>query len=134
MCCCKHIEIVSGMKKQRNRLFEHEGRRRTLKASMAGICVMLGLILLCGASIPVGTYLSNPEFMLHAGITGIIFLGVFFMQQSGEGHSKAMQAEVNEARSGARYLGPRIIHVDEMNEEELDHLHAYYQRLSDTKD
>jgi low affinity Fe/Cu permease len=122
------------MKEQRNRRFDYAGRRISIKGNLASISLPLGLILLCSAAIPVGTYLQTADFMLNAGITGIIFLSVFFIQRSGKRTSKAMQVEVNPTRRGARYLGSRIVHVEEMNEEELDHLHAYYQRLSDTKD
>jgi len=122
------------MKEQKNRLFEFTGRRVVLKAGMASLIVILALVLLWGAAIPVGNYLNNPDFTLNAGITGITFLTVFFIQRSGKGRSQALQAHVNQPVRGDRYLGPRIIQVDEMNEEELDHLHVYYQRLSDTKD
>lgn len=122
------------MKKQINRMFEDRERPVTLRSGLAGLSLTLGLILLYIISMPGWTSLNSPDFLLNAGITVFTFLSVFFIQQSGKVKPNVMQTASNPSLNRLRYLGLHIRHVNEMNERELDHLHAYYKRLSDTKD
>lgn len=122
------------MNEQGNRTFEHAAERVVSKGRMATVSICLGLILLLAAAEPIGRHSGAWAFMLHTGITGIAFLGVFLIQRFGQGHTETMQVEFSKRGRSARYLGRPIAQVEEMTEEELDRLHAYYQRLSDTKD
>ena len=119
------------MTEQRNR---YAGKLNIANGSMATLSLALVLILLWAAAAAAGTYLETWAFMLNGAITAITFLAVFLVQRSGKARSEAVQVEFNELKRGARYAGTRIVHVEDMNEAEIDHLHAYYQRLSDTKD
>jgi low affinity Fe/Cu permease len=122
------------MNEQGTRTFEHAARRVFTKRHMPTLSLCLVLILLLAAAEPVERYLGTLGFTLHAGITGLAFVSVFLIERSGKRHTEAMEVEFSQRSRRRRYLGKPIVHVEKMSEEELDRLHAYYQRLSDTKD
>lgn len=122
------------MKEQRNRLFEYAARLTDRKWKLATLSMAVVLILLLGPDRQPGGPLKSRELMLDAGITGLIFLTVLLIQKLSKVNSKDMLVEANPLRQEAGYSGAQFIRVEKMNEEELDHLHAYYKRLSNTED
>ncbi|HAO27936.1 MAG TPA: hypothetical protein DCQ68_10150, partial [Chryseobacterium indologenes] len=58
------------------------------------------------------------------------FLMVFLIQKTQNKDSKAIQIKLNELIASYEKASNRLVAIEDLTEEELDKLHAYYERLS----
>ncbi len=55
---------------------------------------------------------------------------VFLIQKTQNKDSKAIQIKLNELIASYEKASNRLVAIEDLTEEELDKLHAYYERLS----
>ena len=122
------------IRKQKIWWSEYAGKRMSLSRSLSTLLAAFALILLWGVADAVGRYQEAWAFALHTAVTCMTFLAVYLIQSSAKRRSADMQLEFSRLKQNARYIDNPLVHVEEMTDAELDHLHAYYQRLSNTKD
>lgn len=56
---------------------------------------------------------------------------VFLIQKTQNKDSKAIQLKLNELIAASRHASNRMVDIEDLDEQELDLLHKFYQRLSD---
>ncbi|MEO3406809.1 low affinity iron permease family protein [Mucilaginibacter sp. CAU 1740] len=56
---------------------------------------------------------------------------VFLIQKSQNKDSKAVHLKLNELLAAHEGASNRMVDIEDLTEKELDHLHSFYQQLSD---
>ncbi|MBZ4192578.1 low affinity iron permease family protein [Niabella beijingensis] len=99
--------------------------------SSAAFGIAAGVILVWGISGPVFGFSDTWQLVINTGTTIITFLMVFLIQKTQNKDSKAIQLKLNELIAASRMASNRLVDVEDLNEQELDTLHKYYQKLAD---
>ena len=90
----------------------------------------LAVVILWGVSGPIFKYSETWQLVINTGTTIITFLMVFLIQKAQNKDSKAIQIKLNELISSHGEASNRIVDIEDLTEEELDHLHKYYEHLA----
>lgn len=80
---------------------------------------------------PVFKFSDTWQLVINTGTTIITFLMVFLIQKTQNKDSKAIQLKLNELIAASRKASNRMVDIEDLDEEELDTLHKFYERLSD---
>lgn len=120
------------MSKKKQSAFEKAANKITQwTGSSYAFGIASGLILAWIVTGPIFHYSDTWQLVINTGTTIITFLMVFLIQKSQNKDSKAIQLKLNELIAASRHASNRMVDIEDMNEEELDTLHRFYQRLSD---
>jgi low affinity Fe/Cu permease len=84
--------------------------------------------LICG---PFFKYSDTWQLVINTSTTIITFLMVFLIQKTQNKDSIAIQIKLNELVAANASASNRIVDVEELSEEELQRLHAYYSKLAE---
>jgi low affinity Fe/Cu permease len=87
-------------------------------------------IVVWAASGPVFHYSETWQLVINTGTTIITFLMVFLIQKSQNKESKAIQLKLNELIAANRFTSNRMVDVEDLTENELDELRAFYAKVS----
>jgi low affinity Fe/Cu permease len=118
--------------KTRKNLFEHFSNWATqATGSSAAFILATTSIVLWLASGPVFHYSETWQLVINTGTTIITFLMVFLIQKSQNKDSKAIHLKLNELLASHEGTSNRMVNIEDLNEEELDHLYKFYIRLSE---
>jgi low affinity Fe/Cu permease len=120
------------MEKEKQSLFERVANRITqwTGSSMAfGIAVTLILVWIITG--PIFDYSDTWQLVINTGTTIITFLMVFLIQKTQNKDSKAIQLKLNELIAASKSASNRMVDIEDLEEDELDTLHKFYQKLSD---
>ncbi|MES2826804.1 MAG: low affinity iron permease family protein [Bacteroidota bacterium] len=121
------------MKKRQHNFFERVSNKIT---TWTGSPIAFGaaalIVILWIFSGPVFHYSDTWQLVINTGTTIITFLMVFLIQKSQNKDSKAIQLKLNELIAASRHASNRMVDIEDLSESELDILHKYYQRLSDS--
>ncbi len=98
--------------------------------SPAAFCAALLIVLVWGAVGPVFHYSEDWQLIINTGTTIITFLMVFLIQQSQNKDSVAMHLKLNELLAANRTASNRMIGIEELDEQDLREVAAFYVRLS----
>lgn len=79
---------------------------------------------------PVFNYSDTWQLFINTGTTIITFLMVFIIQQSQNKDTVAIHIKLNELIACQKKASNRLIDVEDLTEEELDVLKAFYVKLS----
>jgi low affinity Fe/Cu permease len=79
---------------------------------------------------PLFHFSDTWQLVINTGTTIVTFLMVFLIQRTQNKDALAVQLKLNEIVAAIQGASNRLIDVEDMNEEELARLHAYYQRLA----
>ncbi len=121
------------MKNIKENLFEKASTKITLLAgSSKAFATAFILILIWGVTGPLFGFSDTWQLVINTGTTIITFLMVFLIQKTQNKDSKAIQLKLNELIAASRYASNRMVDIEDLSEEELDMLHKFYQKLSDT--
>jgi len=88
------------------------------------------IVAVWGISGPVFHYSNTWQLVINTGTTIVTFLMVFLIQKTQNKDSKAIQLKLNELLAASRHASNHMIDIEELEESELDTLHAFYRRLS----
>ncbi|WP_114791031.1 low affinity iron permease family protein [Niabella yanshanensis] len=80
---------------------------------------------------PIFKFSDTWQLVINTGTTIITFLMVFLIQKTQNKDSKAIQLKLNELIAASRKASNRMVDIEDLDEEELDTLHKFYERLSD---
>ncbi|ROH95709.1 low affinity iron permease family protein [Chryseobacterium daecheongense] len=89
------------------------------------------IVVIWALSGPIFNYSETWQLVINTGTTIITFLMVFLIQKAQNKDSKAIQIKLNELIASHEKSSNRIVDIEDLNEEELDQLHTYYEKLSD---
>jgi low affinity Fe/Cu permease len=123
--------MESLMKKKTN-LFERFSNWATAATgSSAAFIIATSTVLIWAVTGPLFHYSETWQLVINTGTTIITFLMVFLIQKSQNKDSKAVHLKLNELLASHEGTSNRMVNIEDLTEEELDHLHKFYIRLSD---
>ncbi|NBA84841.1 low affinity iron permease family protein [Emticicia sp. CRIBPO] len=119
------------MKKKKS-FFENFANKITCwTGSSVAFGFALGIVITWLVTGPVFDYSDTWQLVINTGTTIITFLMVFLIQKSQNKDSKAIQLKLNELIAASKTASNVMVDIEDLDEEELDVLRKYYQRLSD---
>ena len=98
--------------------------------SPAAFCAALLVVLVWGAVGPVFHYSEGWQLVINTGTTIVTFLMVFLIQQSQNKDSVAVHLKLNELLAANRNASNRMIGIEELDEQDLHEVAAFYHRLA----
>ena len=87
------------------------------------------LVIVWAATGPFFQYSETWQMIINTGTTIITFLMVFLIQKAQNKDSKAIKIKLNELIAASEKASNRIVVIADLTEEELDHLHKFYEEL-----
>jgi low affinity Fe/Cu permease len=79
---------------------------------------------------PMFHFSNTWQLVINTGTTIVTFLMVFLIQRTQNKDSLAVQLKLNELVAAIQGASNRLIDVEDLTEEELDRLKAFYRRLA----
>src|SRR6201996_1531450 len=99
--------------------------------SSAAFIIAIVVILVWIVTGPVFHYSDTWQLIINTGTTIVTFLMVFLIQKSQNKDSKAIHLKLNELLASHQGASNRMVDIEDLTEEELDHLHKFYVQLAD---
>lgn len=120
------------MPKARKNLFERFANWATnATGSSTAFIVAFAIIIVWGVTGPIFGYSDTWQLVINTGTTIVTFLMVFLIQKTQNKDSKAIHLKLNELIASHQGASNRMVDIEDLNEEELDKLHKFYEQLSD---
>jgi len=119
---------VSRLKRLFDRFSTAATRITGRPASFIGALI---IVLVWAASGPVFHYSENWQLVINTGTTIITFLMVFVIQQSQNKDTVALHLKLNELIAANKSASNRLIDIEDLTEDELTALKAFYVKLSE---
>lgn len=88
------------------------------------------IVIIWATSGPLFDYSERWQLVINTGTTIITFLMVFFIQQSQNKDTTAIQLKLNELIACNEKASNRLIDIEDLSEAELDTIKKFYQKLS----
>jgi len=89
------------------------------------------VIIVWAVTGPLFAFSDTWQLVINTGTTIITFLMVFVIQQSQNKDTMAIQLKLNELIASSNMASNRLIDIEDLTEEELDKVKAFYVKLSD---
>ncbi|MEO8794703.1 MAG: low affinity iron permease family protein [Daejeonella sp.] len=119
-------------KKNKKSFFERFANKvTTFTGSSVAFLGALGIVIIWAVTGPIFQYSETWQLVINTGTTIITFLMVFLIQKSQNKDSKAIQLKLNELIAANEKASNRMVDIEDLDEEELDDLHVFYEKLSD---
>ncbi|GAA4340318.1 hypothetical protein GCM10023149_51620 [Mucilaginibacter gynuensis] len=99
--------------------------------SSAAFITAMSVIIVWGITGPIFKYSDTWQLIINTGTTIVTFLMVFLIQKSQNKDSKAIHLKLNELIASHQGASNRMVDIEDLNEEELNSLHKFYEQLSD---
>jgi low affinity Fe/Cu permease len=113
-------------------LLERISHGATIFSGSSGAFVVAALVIVAWLiSGPFFGYSNTWQLVVNTGTTIVTFLMVFLIQRSQNKESRAVQLKLNELVAATKGASNSLIGAEDLTEDELDALHAHYQRLAD---
>ncbi|MEO6150454.1 MAG: low affinity iron permease family protein [Mucilaginibacter sp.] len=120
------------MAKKKKNLFERFANWATnATGSSAAFIIAISIILVWIVTGPIFNYTDTWQLIINTGTTIVTFLMVFLIQKTQNKDSKAIHLKLNELIASHQGASNRMVDLEDLNEEELDKLHKFYEELSD---
>src|SRR5687768_653270 len=91
----------------------------------------LGAVVVWGVTGPLFGFSDTWQLVINTGTTIITFLMVFLIQNTQNRDTEALQIKLDELIRAVRGARNEIIDLEEMDEEQLDHIRNEYLQLAD---
>ncbi|RYZ97348.1 MAG: low affinity iron permease family protein [Sphingobacteriaceae bacterium] len=118
--------------KNKKSLFERFANWATnATGSSAAFMLAFGVIVVWVVTGPLFGYSDTWQLVINTGTTIVTFLMVFLIQKTQNKDSKAIHLKLNELIASHQGASNRMVDLEDLNEEELDKLHKFYEKLSD---
>lgn len=116
---------------EKKNLFERFANWATMATgSSAAFIIAASIILLWIVTGPIFKYSNTWQLIINTGTTIVTFLMVFLIQKSQNKDSKAVHLKLNELIASHQGTSNRMVNIEDLTEEELDHLNKFYIRLA----
>jgi len=110
--------------------FERLSEQATRRAGSTGAFIAAaGVIVVWLLFGPLFHYSDTWQLVINTGTTVVTFLMVFLIQRSQNKESMAVQLKLNELIAAMEGASNRLIDVEDLGEDELKVLHAFYTKL-----
>ncbi|HVV83735.1 MAG TPA: low affinity iron permease family protein [Kofleriaceae bacterium] len=96
----------------------------------AAFMLAFAVIVAWGITGPIFHYSDTWQLVINTGTTIVTFLMVFVIQQSQNKDTVAIQLKLNELIAAAKGASNRLIDIEELSDQELEHIKAFYVKLA----
>jgi low affinity Fe/Cu permease len=118
------------MKKKVNYFERFSNWATAATGSSAAFMIAITVIIVWLITGPVFKYSDTWQLIINTGTTIVTFLMVFLIQKSQNKDSKAIHLKLNELLASHEGTSNRMVNIEDLTEEELDHLYKFYRKLS----
>ena len=94
-------------------------------------CLALAVVLVWAVVGPMFGFSENWQLVINTGTTIVTFLMVFLIQQSQNKDSVALHLKLNELLASNRIASNRMIGIEDLDEQDLREVAAFYGRLAE---
>lgn len=108
--------------------FSHKVTRAT--GSRYAFFVAVAIVLGWAMSGPIFRFSDTWQLVINTGTTVVTFMMVFVIQQSQNKDTIALQLKLNELIAATQGTSNRLIDIEDLRDDELDHIKAFYVRLA----
>jgi low affinity Fe/Cu permease len=123
---------MSAPKKKSRSIFDRFSQAATHAAgTTAAFMLALSTIVVWAVTGPLFGFSDTWQLVINTGTTIVTFLMVFLIQHTQNKDSLAIHSKLNELVSSMPGANNRLIDAEDMDERELEGLHAHYQALAD---
>src|SRR5262249_41113752 len=98
--------------------------------SSLAFALAVGVVVAWGVTGPLFGFSNTWQLVINTGTTIATFLMVFLIHRTQNKDSMAVQLKLNELVAAMEGASHRLVNVEDLSEEELGVLHAYYRRLA----
>jgi low affinity Fe/Cu permease len=119
------------MKRKKNFFERFSNWATAATGSSTAFFTAISVIMVWLVTGPVFRYSDTWQLIINTGTTIITFLMVFLIQKSQNKDSKAIHLKLNELLASHEGTSNRMVNIEDLTEEELDHLYKFYIRLSE---
>lgn len=120
------------MRKQLRSLFDRFSKKVTKATGSPWAFTLAFVVIIVWAVLgPVFGYSDTWQLVINTGTTIITFLMVFVIQQSQNKDTIALQLKLNELIASSNKASNKLVDIEDLTEEELDKLKAFYIRLAE---
>ncbi len=95
-------------------------------AFAVSFCIIISWLL----SGPIFNFSDKWQLVINSFTTIVTFLMVFLIQRSQNKESLAVQLKLNELVASSKEASNRLIDVEDLTQDELEHLHKFYIKLA----
>lgn len=121
------------MKREKQSKFEVIADKITCwTGSSTAFGIAASIVIIWGITGPLFHYSDTWQLVINTGTTIVTFLMVFLIQKSQNKDGKAIQLKLNELIAASRHASNRMVDIEDLTETELDVLHKYYAKLSES--
>ena len=92
--------------------------------------IAIGVVTAWALTGPIFAFSDTWQLMINTSTTIVTFLMVFVIQHSQNKDTIAIQLKLNELIASTKGASNRLIDVEDLNDEELDQIKAFYVRLA----
>jgi len=103
----------------------------TATGSSAAFMIAFAVIIVWAVTGPLFHYSDTWQLVINTGTTVVTFLMVFLIQKSQNKDSKAIHLKLNELIASHQGTSNRMVNIEDLTEEELDHLYKFYIQISE---
>lgn len=127
----KSLLAGNNMKKKINYFERFSNWATAATGSSAAFIIAASTIVIWAVTGPVFHYSETWQLIINTGTTIVTFLMVFLIQKAQNKDSKAVHLKLNELLASHEGTSNRMVNIEDLTEEELDHLYKFYIRLSE---
>ncbi len=91
----------------------------------------IGVVLIWAVTGPLFGFSDSWQLVINTGTTIVTFLMVFLIQNTQNRDSVAMQIKLDELIRALKGAHNELVDLEEMTEEQLEHMKAHYTRLAE---
>lgn len=99
--------------------------------SPIAFALAVGVVLLWAVTGPMFHYSETWQLVINTATTIITFVMVFLIQQTQNKDSLAVHLKLNELLASHRHASSRLVAIEDLDEEDLKKLAAFYRQLSE---
>jgi len=119
------------MKKKKSFFEDFSNWATAATGSSAAFIIAVAVVMIWAVTGPAAKYSPTWQLIINTGTTVITFLMVFLIQKAQNKDSKAIHLKLNELLASHEGTSNRMVNIEDLTEEELDHLYKFYIRLSE---
>jgi low affinity Fe/Cu permease len=96
----------------------------------AAFLLAMGIVIVWIFTGPIFHFSDTWQLIINTGTTVVTFLMVFLIQATQNRDSEAIQVKLDELIRSMEGAHLALLDLEELEEEELDHIHARYRKLA----